>query len=75
MQGTDDNTVVDDELAFASERTVSRLTEMQSAIYLKAHAQQHAPHLLLALEEAEQAKDKGPATSVASGAQPEAAGA
>lgn len=45
--------MVDDELAFASERTVSRLTEMQSASYLKAHAQAHAPHLLLALQEAE----------------------
>ncbi|KAK9808546.1 hypothetical protein WJX73_006973 [Symbiochloris irregularis] len=59
-KGTDDNTVVDDELAFASQRTVSRLIEMQSAGYLKTHAQEHAPHLLLALEEAEQAQDKPP---------------
>ena len=58
MQGTNEFTIVDDELAFASDRTVSRLTEMQSASYLVAHAKQHAPHLLLALEEASEDNDK-----------------
>lgn len=57
-QGTTELTIVDDELAFASDRTVSRLTEMQSASYLAAHAKQHAPHLLLALEEASADKDQ-----------------
>lgn len=32
---------------------MSRLTEMQSKEYLKAHAEKNAPELLLALEEAE----------------------
>jgi hypothetical protein len=32
--------VVDDNLGFAKERTVSRLTEMQSGEYLIAHAEQ-----------------------------------
>jgi peroxisome-assembly ATPase len=43
--------LVDDNLGFAKERTVSRLIEMQSKEYLKAHAKAHAPELLLALEE------------------------
>jgi predicted ATPase len=42
---------VDDNLAFAMERTISRLTEMQTLTYLVAHARAHAPVLLLALEE------------------------
>ncbi len=42
---------VDDNLAFACERTISRLTEMQTLTYLVAHARAHAPVLLLALEE------------------------
>ena len=42
---------VDDNLAFALERTISRLTEMQTLTYLVAHARAHAPVLLLALEE------------------------
>ncbi|PSC67543.1 lactation elevated 1 isoform X1 [Micractinium conductrix] len=41
--------VVDDNLGFAKDRTVSRLTEMQSEEYLRAHAKAHAPELLLAL--------------------------
>lgn len=49
--------LVDDNLGFAKDRTISRLTEMQSAEYLKAHAQTHAPELLYALEEAEK-RDK-----------------
>lgn len=43
---------VDDNLGFAKERTISRLTEMQSLEYLLAHAHAHAPELVLALEEA-----------------------
>ena len=58
LQEGNDDTIVDDELAFASNRTVSRLTEMQSATYLRMHAEQHAPHLLLALEEAASNQDK-----------------
>ncbi len=49
-----DTTVVDDNLAFAKDRTVSRLIEMQSHEYLEAHAQRHAPELLLALREEQQ---------------------
>ncbi|PRW45043.1 vacuolar -sorting-associated 33-like protein [Chlorella sorokiniana] len=43
--------VVDDNLGFAKDRTISRLTEMQSEEYLRAHAKAHAPELLLALGE------------------------
>ena len=43
--------MVDDNLAFCKDRTVSRLTEMRSDEYLRAHAAQHAPELLYALEE------------------------
>lgn len=46
-----DMVVVDDNLGFSKDRTVSRLTEMQSTEYLTAHAQAHAPELLLALKE------------------------
>jgi peroxisome-assembly ATPase len=46
-----DGAWVDDNLAFAMERTISRLTEMQTLTYLVAHARAHAPVLLLALEE------------------------
>ncbi|KAH7624102.1 hypothetical protein Ndes2526B_g01357 [Nannochloris sp. 'desiccata'] len=45
--------VVDDNLGFSKDRTVSRLTEMQSKEYLRAHAERHAPELLYALDEAE----------------------
>jgi hypothetical protein len=44
--------VVDDNLAFAKERTISRLIEMQSLDYLMDHARLHARVLLPALEEA-----------------------
>lgn len=44
--------IVDDNLGFAKDRTISRLTEMQSLEYQLQHAQQHAPENLLALEEA-----------------------
>ncbi len=43
--------MVDDNLGFAKDRCVSRLTEMQSREYLRAHAKAHAPELLYALEE------------------------
>ena len=46
--------VVDDALSFAKERTISRLTEMDSMEYLVEHANRHAPELLLALAEAEE---------------------
>ena len=49
--GFPDGAWVDDNLAFACERTISRLTEMQTLTYLVAHARAHAPVLLLALEE------------------------
>jgi predicted ATPase len=50
-QGAGPDVVVDAQLSFAKERAISRLTEMQSVEYLLAHAQQHAPHLVLALQE------------------------
>jgi hypothetical protein len=43
--------VVDDNLGFTKDRTVSRLIEMQSKEYLEQHAELRAPHLLLALKE------------------------
>lgn len=43
---------VDDNLGFAKDRTISRLTEMQSLEYLLTHAHAHAPEYVLALEEA-----------------------
>ncbi|GLI64849.1 hypothetical protein VaNZ11_008232 [Volvox africanus] len=45
--------VVDDNLGFAKDRTISRLTEMQSLEYLLHHARQHEPSLVLALQEAQ----------------------
>eukprot|EP00798_Chlamydomonas_sp_ICE-L_P027119 gene27119-2347_t len=48
--------VVDDNLGFSKDRTVSRLTEMQSIEYLLAHAELHAPCNLLALQ---QVRDTG----------------
>jgi len=51
--------VVDDNLSFAKDRTVSRLIEMESMEYLVDHANRHAPELLLALAEIEEkAKDE-----------------
>lgn len=50
--------VVDDNLGFAKDRTVSRLTEMQSDEYLRAHAETHAPELLYALEESRRTRRK-----------------
>uniref|UniRef100_A0A7R9YUT9 ATPase n=1 Tax=Chlamydomonas euryale TaxID=1486919 RepID=A0A7R9YUT9_9CHLO len=44
--------VVDDNLGFSKDRTISRLTEMQSVEYLLHHAKQHAKGNVLALEEA-----------------------
>ncbi|GFH09302.1 uncharacterized protein HaLaN_04412, partial [Haematococcus lacustris] len=54
--------VVDDNLGFAKDRTISRMTEMQSLEYLVAHAKHHAPQNLLALQEA-QAKAAASANS------------
>lgn len=50
--------VVDDNLGFAKERTISRLTEMQTLEHLINHAELHAPQLLLALKEARDIKKK-----------------
>lgn len=53
----EDALVVDDNLGFAKDRTISRLLEMQSREYLIAHAEQHAPELVLALKEANKHSD------------------
>ena len=45
-----DNLVVDDNLGFAKDRTISRLLEMQILEHLIAHAERHAPELVLALK-------------------------
>lgn len=45
--------LVDENLAFSKDRTVSRLIEMQSMEYMVTHARAHAPELLLALLEAQ----------------------
>ncbi len=54
---------MDDNLGFSKDRTISRLTEMQSIEYLLHHAKEHEPALLLALQEAHTAKQRkdGPA--------------
>ena len=39
--------VVDDNLGFTKDRTISRLIDMQSREYLTQHAEKHAPELLL----------------------------
>jgi predicted ATPase len=54
----EEDVVVDDNLGFSKDRTVSRLTEMQSKEYLRAHAERHAPELLYALDEAEKRESK-----------------
>lgn len=51
VQAYQETMEVDDNLAFSKERCISRLTEMQSLEYLIAHAEQHAPSLLSALQE------------------------
>ena len=48
---------MDDNLGFAKDRTISRLTEMQSREYLISHAEHHAPELVLALKEANKRSD------------------
>lgn len=50
-----DEVVVDDQLGFAKDRAISRLTEMQSIEYLLQHAKQRPElkHLVLALQEAQ----------------------
>lgn len=47
----DQELLVDDNLGFTKDRTISRLIEMQSREYLKMHAKEWAPELLLALSE------------------------
>lgn len=50
--------LIDDNLAFAKERTISRLIEAQSLSYLMDHARLHAPVLLPALEELREKEGK-----------------
>lgn len=49
--GEDD--VVDDNLGFAKDRTISRLIEMQTIEYALAHSERNQPEMKLALEEAQ----------------------
>ncbi|GMH39421.1 hypothetical protein BSKO_07319 [Bryopsis sp. KO-2023] len=58
ISNMDTEIVVDDNLGFAKDRAISRLTEMQSLEYLVEHANRHAPELLLALAEAQTRKDR-----------------
>lgn len=51
--GKSDAVVVDDNLGFAKDRTVSRLVEMSTMEYAVMHAEHNAPELLLALQEAQ----------------------
>lgn len=48
----EDGLCVDDNVGFAKDRTVSRLIEMQSLEYARAHAEEHAPELLPSLQAA-----------------------
>ena len=57
----EDALVVDDNLGFAKDRTISRLLEMQSREYLIVHAEHHAPELVLALKEANKHSENAPA--------------
>ena len=57
----EDALVVDDNLGFAKDRTISRLLEMQSREYLIVHAEHHAPELVLALKEANKHSETAPA--------------
>lgn len=52
--GSGPEVVVDVQLAFVKDRAISRLTEMQSIEYQIQYAKQHAPQLVLALEEMQQ---------------------
>jgi predicted ATPase len=64
--------LVDNELGFAKDRTISRLTEMQSLEYLAAHAEAHEPSLMAALREA---LDKKASAAAAAAGAPRAAAA
>ena len=55
-QAENSELMVDDNLGFAKDRTVSRLIEMQSLDYQVEHSNRHAPELLLALAEAQEKK-------------------
>lgn len=57
----EDALVVDDNLGFAKDRTISRLLEMQSREYLIVHAEHHAPELAPALKEANKHSDSAQA--------------
>ena len=46
-----DDLIVDDNLAFSKDRTISRLIEMGTTEYLLEHARRHAPCHVLALDE------------------------
>ena len=50
----DENLCIDDNIGFAKDRIISRLTEMQSVEYARSHAETHAPELLPSLKEKEQ---------------------
>lgn len=49
--GSGPEVIVDVQLAFVKDRAISRLTEMQSIEYQIQYAKQHAPQLVLALQE------------------------
>lgn len=51
-QKVTEDVVVDDNLGFAKDRTISRLIEMQTIEYALAHSERNQPEMKLALEEA-----------------------
>jgi peroxisome-assembly ATPase len=53
-----EHVVVDDNLGFAKDRTISRLIEMQTIEYALAHSERNAPERKLALEEAQAKRAK-----------------
>lgn len=48
-----EDVVIDDNLGFAKDRTISRLIEMQTLEYALAHSDRNQPEMKLALEEAQ----------------------
>jgi len=61
----EDALVVDDNLGFSKDRTISRLLEMQSREYLISHAEHHAPELVMALKEANKNSEAAQAAEAA----------
>ncbi len=61
----EDALVVDDNLGFSKDRTISRLLEMQSREYLISHAEHHAPELVMALKEANKNSEAAEAAEAA----------